>query len=194
MKKVIFTIAIILTSVIGFSQSSYFYETTSYGSRVAARADLNPVTGYTSYSVLNNIGMWEQKATSVPSSFDKGSSTLYYNDIYGSLNIASFSTTNLGGGSTIYSQNSYGGFSPSDIISPNYGGTYSIYSKSDAGSFIPSGYYNPNTGQGYIKSSSFDLPSIYNGNSIYSNTISLPSVPSFSNYSNSIISLPSIKF
>jgi hypothetical protein len=194
MKKVTFTFALILLCVIGFSQSSYLYEATPYGSRVAARADLNPITGYTSYSVLNNMGMWEQKATSVPSSFDKGSSTLYYNDIYGSLNIASFSTSNIGAGSTIYSKNNYGGFSPSDIISPNYGGIYSIYSKSDAGSFVPTGYYNSNTGQGYIKSSSIDIPSIYNSSSIYSNTISLPSVPSFSTYSNSIISLPNIKF
>lgn len=194
MKKGIYTFAILLISISGFSQSSFYYESSPYGSKITAKSDNNPVTGYTSYSVINNLGIWEQKAVSVPSTFDRGGSTLYYNDNFGSLNIASFSTSNIGGGSTIYSRNNTGGFSPSDIISPNYGGTYSIYSKSDMGNFIPSGYYNPSTGQGYIKSSSIEIPSIYSSNSIYSNTISLPSIPSLPNFSNSFPSLPAFKY
>jgi hypothetical protein len=188
MKKVIYTFAVLLLSASGFAQSSYLFETTPYGSRVAAKSEINPVTGYTTYSTINNLGIWESKATSVPDLFDKGASTLYSNNIYGGLSISSFSTSNIGGGSTIYSKNSTGGFSASDIIIPNYGGTTSIYSRNDAGSFVPSGYYNPSSGQGYINSSTSELPSTIMRNSIYS---SLPSLPSFSN---TFPSMPSLKF
>ena len=187
MKKVFYTLAVLLVSLSGFSQSSYLFESTPYGSKVTAKSETNPVTGYTTYSTINNLGIWESKATSVPDLFEKGASTLYSNDIYGGLNISSFSTTNIGGGSTIYSKNSMGDFSPSDIIYPNYGGTYSIYSKNDAGSFVPSGYYNPSSG-GYLNSSSSQSSSTISTNSIYS---SLPSLPSFST---SFPNLPTIKF
>jgi hypothetical protein len=184
MKKAIYTIAILLLSASGFSQSSFLYESSPYGSRVTAKSDYNPVTGYTSYSVMNNLGIWEQKGVSVPNTLDKGASTLYSYDNFGISSISSFSSSNLGGGLTIYSKDKVGGFSPSDIISPNYSGTLSIYSRSEMGNFVPSGYYNPASGQGYIKSSSIEMPTIYSGNSIYSNSISLPSLPS----------LPTFKF
>lgn len=194
MKKAIYTFAILLLSASCFSQSSFLYESSPYGSKITAKSDYDPLSGYTSYSVINKLGVWEQKAVSVPNTFDKGGSTLYYNDNFGVSNIASFTTSNIGGGLTIYSRDNIGGFSPSDIISPNYGGTYSIYSKSDVGNFIPSGYYNPSTGQGYIKSSSIEMPSIYSSNSIYSNSISLPSIPSLPTFSNSFPSLPKFKY
>jgi hypothetical protein len=188
MKNVIYTFAVLLLSASGFSQSSYLFETTPYGSRLAAKSEINPVTGYTTYSTINNLGIWETKATSVPNIFDKGASTLYTNDIFGGSNISSFSTTNIGGGSTIYSKSSAGGFSATDIIIPNYGGSSSIYSRNDAGSFVPSGYYSPSSGKGYINSSTSELPSTMMRNSIYS---SLPSLPSFSN---TFPSMPSLKF
>jgi hypothetical protein len=188
MKKVFYTLAVLIISGSVFSQSSFLFESTPYGSRLAAKSETNPVTGYTSFSTMNTLGIWETKATAVPNIYDRGASTLYSNDIYGGLNISSFSTTNIGGGATIYSKNNMGTFSPSEIISPNYGGTYSIYSRNDAGSFVPSGYYNPSSGQGYLNSSSSEAPSTIIRNSIYS---SLPSLPTFSS---SIPSLPSFKF
>lgn len=194
MKKAIYTIAILLLSASGFSQSSFLYESSPYGSRVTAKSDYNPVTGYTSYSVMNNLGIWEQKGVSVPNTLDKGASTLYNYDNFGISSISSFSSSNLGGGLTIYSKDKVGGFSPSDIISPNYSGTLSIYSRSEMGNFVPSGYYNPASGQGYIKSSLNEMPTIYSGNSIYSNSISLPSIPSLPRLSNSLPSLPTFKF
>ena len=75
MKKVIYTFAVLLLSASGFAQSSYLFETTPYGSRVAAKSEINPVTGYTTYSTINNLGIWETKGTSVPDLFDNGAST-----------------------------------------------------------------------------------------------------------------------